>query len=114
MIYEAKNYGTAKNQCESDGALLAIPRSEVENDFIAGLIRDESSLRTIFGLALMILLKRAHLLQLMMDVKYHGQNGIPGNQMMHMVKMRSKSCLGITQSYGMTFLVLNQENLFVY
>ena len=99
MIYEAKNYGTAKNQCVSDGAFLAIPRSEVENDFIAGLIRDESSLRTIFGLALMILLKRAHLLQVMMDMKYHGQNGIQMNQMMHMVKMWSKSCLGRNQSY---------------
>ena len=37
-IYEAKNYGAAKAPCESDGAFLAIPRSEVENGFIAGLI----------------------------------------------------------------------------
>ena len=37
-IYEANNYGAAQAQCESDGAFLAVPRSEAENDFIAGLI----------------------------------------------------------------------------
>ena len=37
-IYGAKNYDDAKAQCKSDGAYLAIPRSEAENDFIAGLI----------------------------------------------------------------------------
>ena len=31
-------YNAAKTQCESDGAFLAIPRSEAENDFIADLI----------------------------------------------------------------------------
>ena len=31
-------YGAAKTQCESDGAFLAIPRSEAENDYIADLI----------------------------------------------------------------------------
>ena len=40
-IYGAKTYATAKAQCESDGAFLAIPRSEAENDFIAGLIPNE-------------------------------------------------------------------------
>ena len=40
-IYGAKNYDDAKAQCKSDGAYLAIPRSEAENDFIAGLIPNE-------------------------------------------------------------------------
>ena len=40
-IYGANNYDAAKAQCESDGAFLAIPRSEAENDFIAGLIPNE-------------------------------------------------------------------------
>ena len=31
-------YNAAKTQCESDGAFLAIPRSEPENDYIADLI----------------------------------------------------------------------------
>ena len=31
-------YNAAKTQCESDGAFLAIPRSEAENDYIADLI----------------------------------------------------------------------------
>ena len=35
------NYGDAKAQCESDGAFLAIPRSQAENDFFAGLVPDE-------------------------------------------------------------------------
>ena len=35
-------YAAAKAQCESDGSFLAIPRSEAENDFIAGLIPNES------------------------------------------------------------------------
>ena len=34
-------YAAAKAQCESDGSFLAIPRSEAENDFIAGLIPNE-------------------------------------------------------------------------
>ena len=40
--YEANNYGAAKAQCESDGSFLALPRSEAENDFIAGLIPNEN------------------------------------------------------------------------
>ena len=40
-IYQARNYGAAKAQCEFDGAKLAIPRSEAENDFIADLIPNE-------------------------------------------------------------------------
>ena len=32
------NYGDAKAQCESDGAFLAIPRSQAENDFLTGLL----------------------------------------------------------------------------
>ena len=40
-IYEARNYGAAKAQCEFDGAKLAIPRHEAENDFIADLIPNE-------------------------------------------------------------------------
>ena len=36
------NYGNAKAQCESDGTFLAIPRSETENDFFAGLIPNEN------------------------------------------------------------------------
>ena len=40
-IYGAKNYGAAKAQCESDAAFLAIPRSEAQNDFIAGLIPND-------------------------------------------------------------------------
>ena len=39
---EKKNYGDAKAQCESDRTFLAIPRSEAENDFIAGLIPNEN------------------------------------------------------------------------
>ena len=35
------NYNDAKAQCELDGAFLAIPRSETENDFFAGLIPNE-------------------------------------------------------------------------
>ena len=34
------NYGDAKAQCESDGAFLAIPRSQAENDFLTGLLPD--------------------------------------------------------------------------
>ena len=41
-IYGARNYAAAKAQCESDGAFLAIPRSEAQNDFIADLIRNEN------------------------------------------------------------------------
>ena len=38
-VYSEKTtYNDAKTQCESDGAFLAIPRSEAENDFIAELI----------------------------------------------------------------------------
>ena len=33
-----KNYNDAKAQCESDGTYLAIPRSEAENNFFAGLV----------------------------------------------------------------------------
>ena len=40
-IYEAKNYNAAKDQCESDGAHLAIPRSDAENAFITNLIPNE-------------------------------------------------------------------------
>ena len=40
-IYGAMNYAAAKAQCESDRSFLAIPRSEAENDFIAGLIPNE-------------------------------------------------------------------------
>ena len=32
------NYNDAKAQCESDGAFLAIPRSQAENDFFFGLM----------------------------------------------------------------------------
>ena len=39
--YGADNYDAAKTQCQSDGAFLAVPRSEAENDFIAGLIPNE-------------------------------------------------------------------------
>ena len=35
---ERMTYWAAKTQCESDGAFLAIPRSEAENDYIASLI----------------------------------------------------------------------------
>ena len=35
-----RNYGDAKAQCESDGAFLAIPRSQAENDFLTGLLPD--------------------------------------------------------------------------
>ena len=41
-IYGAMNYADAKAQCESDRTFLAIPRSEAENDFLAGLIPNES------------------------------------------------------------------------
>ena len=41
-VYSYKTtYNTAKIQCESDGAFLAIPRSEAENDYIADLFPDE-------------------------------------------------------------------------
>ena len=36
-----RNYGDAKAQCESDGAFLAIPRSQAENDFFAGLVPNQ-------------------------------------------------------------------------
>ena len=43
-IYRTKlNYGDAKARCEADGTFLAIPRSETENMFIAGLFTDENS-----------------------------------------------------------------------
>ena len=35
---EHYDYDSAKTQCESDGAFLAIPRSEDENDYISDLI----------------------------------------------------------------------------
>ena len=42
-VYREKmTYNAAKTQCESDGAFLAIPRSEAENDFIADLILNEN------------------------------------------------------------------------
>jgi len=40
-IHYALQYPAAKIECESDGAVLAIPRSEAENDFIADLIPNE-------------------------------------------------------------------------
>ena len=36
-----KKYGDAKAQCESDGAFLAIPRSQAENDFLYGLLPND-------------------------------------------------------------------------
>ena len=50
-IYSARNYGAAKAQCESDGAVLAIPRSEAQNDFIADLIPNENILIGINDIA---------------------------------------------------------------
>merc|ERR1711990_995914 len=41
---EHYDYDSAKTQCESDGAFLAIPRSEAENNFIADLIPNENIL----------------------------------------------------------------------
>ena len=38
VYYTRLNYGDAKAQCESDGAFLAIPRSQAENDFLIGLL----------------------------------------------------------------------------
>ena len=38
-----RNYGDAKAQCESDGAFLAIPRSQAENDFLTGLLPNQNS-----------------------------------------------------------------------
>ena len=35
---ESLNYGDAKAQCESDGAFLAYPRSEAENEFLVSLM----------------------------------------------------------------------------
>ena len=35
------NYGNAKAQCESDGTFLAIPRSQVENDFLTSLLSNQ-------------------------------------------------------------------------
>ena len=40
--YEEMNYLDAKAQCESDGAYLAIPRSDAENAFIASLIPNDN------------------------------------------------------------------------
>ena len=37
-IYGEMNYTAAESQCKSDGALLAVPRFESENNFIADLI----------------------------------------------------------------------------
>ena len=39
-MYQKMNYTAAKSQCEADGTLLAVPRSEQENFFIAGLNTD--------------------------------------------------------------------------
>ena len=36
------SYTAAKAQCESDGSMLAIPRSEAENTFIANLVPNEN------------------------------------------------------------------------
>merc|ERR1711990_752526 len=41
---EHYDYDSAKTQCQSDGAFLAIPRSEAENNFIADLIPNENIL----------------------------------------------------------------------
>ena len=40
--YEPMSYLDAKAQCESDGASLAIPTSDAENEFIASLIPNEN------------------------------------------------------------------------
>ena len=40
-MYQKMNYSAAKSQCESDGTLLAVPRSEQENFFIADLNSDQ-------------------------------------------------------------------------
>ena len=37
-IYGEMNYSAAESQCKSDGTLLAVPRFEAENNFIANLI----------------------------------------------------------------------------
>ena len=37
-----RNYGDAKAQCESDGAFLAIPRSQAENDFLTDLLPNQN------------------------------------------------------------------------
>ena len=37
-----RNYNGAKAQCESDGAFLAIPRSQAENDFLYGLLPNDN------------------------------------------------------------------------
>ena len=39
---ERMTYNAAKTKCESDGAFLAIPRAEAENDYIADLIPNEN------------------------------------------------------------------------
>ena len=41
-IYGPNNHGAAKAPCESDEAFLALPRSEAENDFIAGLLPNKN------------------------------------------------------------------------
>ena len=40
-VYGQMKFLDAEAQCVSDGALLALPRSDCENDFIAGLIPDQ-------------------------------------------------------------------------
>ena len=42
IYLEPTTYRKAQAQCKSDGANLAIPRSKVENDFIAGLIPNKT------------------------------------------------------------------------
>ena len=42
IYLEPTTYREAQAQCKSDGAHLAIPRSKVENDFIAGLIPNKT------------------------------------------------------------------------
>ena len=39
--YEPMTFIDAKNQCEADGAILAYPRSDVENIFIANIIFEQ-------------------------------------------------------------------------
>ena len=44
-IYNTElNYDDAKAQCESDGSILAIPRSVAENKFLFGLVPDDLSI----------------------------------------------------------------------
>ena len=81
MVHTELPYLFAQAQCESDGTFLAISRSEAEKDFILGLIPREYwiliGINVIEKERVFRIPYSCHLMQ----AKYHGQTGLPVNQM---------------------------------